>query len=998
MTQASGAWGSRAQLATDGFQPRDAWNPPDPSGRGAAPHSVPFGSTMARQNIGMTGNEYVGVLKEFFGEPPKPYGNMPYPLENYDLPDAYVAKNPYMRKIIQRQIQADELYAVADCLPWQLNNGSLVVMWEQWRFHDHGLDAEPHEGVPRLITSDKEAFSASLTRYGLAFVMEHGFMNTPDGVANYAANIQTIANAVKETCAHMAMEALMSCRPYEDAWAASQTSDMLPAQLEELFRNEIKMFAIAQKTEWGVEIAIGKLKERMTKRGVTNANYFIVPEGMMRTASMRPERKYNFLSGDKGGPHTPKVDGLVIRESRAYLTGRGRMPEDPCFTNVSIGEFFTMGYAHWQPSRKRNAAALQPYSTDMMNTVIYSEDTDDMVEIDFKTAVSNCGLWDENWDATALGRHFFATLQAADGDGRVLGPFNTWGDWLAEFDASNVVIDALHAKLGAAGVNVRAHLEAFLPPSVTRGSVDEHKDAALAAAAGVQASRRLLHRAARLDEAGHELKEEAELKDVQVAAIERVAKGYVEKSITREARAKVAALGPRFTDFLGPLRPAFETYVASQVTLVDFEEAKAVAIVNQHTGQHAHEVTAVRTLDAANVHVFLANAFLVLAALDLRWTTLAEAAAPRKPNPRRYVEETRAKIESMRSMYLHTQTYHHNAVRAATAAPAAQWPANEAAVGALTLLGLEQLYQVLNAEMANIARLSMPNNDDHIINAAGDYAGTPAKLRLLLHRTPTNNGRFVQWCLDNDVPCPVSVLLLRPHQTYRMGTGVLLVPGGAAGHTFMGHLDFELGDDATRKMHFGHFTMYAKSIVQENRYVLWARNMYSGGYVGGTGHTFWQYTDNAADRCGRVAYQNAELNASLIACAVPMHYVPPTWHLDITGAYNTALYAPRLREPPHHPGAASYRAYWGWRNNASLAFTPHAPSQGADLPPTANTICFQGFQMVVDPRAGTLSRVKVNTGHWGQEVAIGAKAARNGDAATLPRPAYLGSMNMEFKM
>jgi len=46
----------------------------------------------------------------------------------------------------------------------------------------------PHEGISRLITSSKRAFKDHTVRRGLAFILEHGFMNTAEGREQYRRN------------------------------------------------------------------------------------------------------------------------------------------------------------------------------------------------------------------------------------------------------------------------------------------------------------------------------------------------------------------------------------------------------------------------------------------------------------------------------------------------------------------------------------------------------------------------------------------------------------------------------------------------------------------------------------------------------------------------------------------------------------------------------------------------------------------------------------------
>lgn len=1030
MTEVSGAWGTRGQLATDGFQPRDSWNPPDPSGRGAAPFSVPYGATNAPKNIGLTGDQYVQVLKQFFGEPAKPYGPAGHILENYDLPDAYVGKNTYIRRIIQREIRRDELFPLYDLLPWKENNNSIVIAWEQWKFHDHGLDAEPHEGVPRLITSEKEAFSASLTRYGLAFVMEHGFMRTPDGIENYARNIATIANAVKETCAHMAMVALFSCRPYDDSQSAGDIGSI--PDLEKLFQAEIDMWACAQKTQWGVELAIGQLRERMSKRGVSNATYFVAPEGMMKAASFQNARMYNFLSGHIGGPSEPKPEGVSIRESRPFLTGRGRLPEDPCFSNNSIGEFYTMGYHHWAGGSRKRSALANPaspeYYSDLMDTVLYDEDHDQMVRISFEEAIQNCGLFDveKDWETTALGRHYFSRLEATDGSGRVLGPFNTWADWLIEFDPQNIVTQAISAKAKTVDVTKAKDISAFLSALFQSHADDpaadfkEAKEQVAAEAgrrtAGTAGTTRQHARAYASKKAYDDAVETDASSSALRDAIVTFSRAFVEKSIPTASRDAVNAFGPSFINYIERVRSGFELLVSGLIPTASMTPA-VVAAVNkgempaalekavdeslqkQHSGAGAGGNAGKDSAVIFNsLHAFIGSAFVSLASIEKRWTALAEAESRRQQNPVAFMERARSKVHFTVNTWVHywghrwRQDTQVVALSAETGvAGRVDMPLNEATVAAMDLNAFETLYQVLTQYKQN---MKTGVSEEHKANV-GAFATLyePQRVLAALDRMPLTDGKFVQFCLENDIPSPISVLLLRPHMTYRMGTGVLLVPNGGTGNTFLGHLDFELADDATRKMHFGHFTMYAKSLVLENRALTWARNMYAGGYLGGAGTTFWLYNDDPNNLRSRTAYLNAALNASLIACPLPIHFKPQNWHLDATGRYNPSLYASRsAREPLHWPGADIFASYWNWRNNSSLAFTQHSPMQNSSVPPTANTVCFQGFQMVVDKSTRELKRPIVNRGHWGPNVCVGAAAVRRGAGAVLPVPSYLGQM------
>lgn len=56
-------------------------------------------------------------------------------------------------------------------LPWAQTD-QIHFKWNIWKFDRTIADIEPHQGVPRLVTSSRESRSSSLIRRGLAFMIE----------------------------------------------------------------------------------------------------------------------------------------------------------------------------------------------------------------------------------------------------------------------------------------------------------------------------------------------------------------------------------------------------------------------------------------------------------------------------------------------------------------------------------------------------------------------------------------------------------------------------------------------------------------------------------------------------------------------------------------------------------------------------------------------------------------------------------------------------------
>lgn len=111
-----------------------------------------------------------------------------------------------------------------------------------------------------------------------------------------------------------------------------------------------------------------------------------------------------------------------------------------------------------------------------------------------------------------------------------------------------------------------------------------------------------------------------------------------------------------------------------------------------------------------------------------------------------------------------------------------------------------------------------------------------AVMIAFLHTPVTYNTLLT--LIDKDVYFPFEFILFRPRITHAMATGILLKAGSERGETLVGHADFQLSDDVVRKMHYGNFTLYSKTIVKKSDNVYLAENIVATGYVGGNDTTF----------------------------------------------------------------------------------------------------------------------------------------------------------------
>jgi hypothetical protein len=229
---------------------------------------------------------------------------------------------------------------------------------------------------------------------------------------------------------------------------------------------------------------------------------------------------------------------------------------------------------------------------------------------------------------------------------------------------------------------------------------------------------------------------------------------------------------------------------------------------------------------------------------------------------------------------------------------------------------------------------------DYVL-ADSDPITRAAKLAFLA--SPIYRG-MLENMIEKDIVFPFGFLLYRPFITHNMATAILTKKGAETGETLIGHADFQLGDDVARKMHYGHYTMYLKSIVYRQDNVFLAQNIYCQNYVSGNDTTFMGWhnlvNDNAPKASSFVCLlsRRVRLNSfpqgSIYSIMQP--YGAPETPLgepfipcselpnpiDISGRHCTS--APHLVQLDdsngsngrvHYANCSYYRHLWRWHNN-----------------------------------------------------------------------------------
>ena len=307
-------------------------------------------------------------------------------------------------------------------LPWRLTESEMEIAWDQIIFDNTLLGQVPEEGVSRLVTQQISERRDHYVRYGLAFMLEHGFMKTDRGRLCYRMNLEQIRNAILETAYLGVMDAYLRCkRPSFMGGIRAGMQRLTGRSLARALSQEVEQFAMVQKTEYGFDLLDVMGKKVLKQIGVT-ADLWILPEGMKMYLNM--VRKENFQSPNAGamgaiapvGSRAPsKPDDVAVDvaydcrvvETKSFELPNMSEPLNPMERPATIGEYYVM------QNHLRGSLKPEEYRSAWRDIFLYNEDKDGFTRITLDAALRNCGRFDAEGDLTTV--NFSADGNGSDG-------------------------------------------------------------------------------------------------------------------------------------------------------------------------------------------------------------------------------------------------------------------------------------------------------------------------------------------------------------------------------------------------------------------------------------------------------------------------------------------------------------------------------------------------------------------------------------------------------
>ena len=356
------------------------------------------------------------ALQPFFGSVEPQYQKMlaedKFAHETFNLPKAYAGKNKHLETVLDYLITEEDAWYTSTVLPWVLTE-DLSVKWDIFRFNKTLMDLEPHQGVPRYVTAERESRSDRLVRRGLAFIIEHGFYKTDQGRQHYLMNLRQIVDSVNETAYHGVIHALLSCKNHYKEWERQHGATI--TREGQLLRKQRRRWALVQKQERGLYLLDAELKDQMKYEGVT-PNVWILPSKMSIYVTMVPSAEVEFYRKgagaaanlEKGPGNLLTFRGSKVFETRPFDIDFIGEPRDLLVRERQVGEYFVF------PTQD------QVGTGNSRDIFIYSMDTDNFERMPFedceakaKENAKACSGVDTNGAGTVLLLRPFQTYNMA---------------------------------------------------------------------------------------------------------------------------------------------------------------------------------------------------------------------------------------------------------------------------------------------------------------------------------------------------------------------------------------------------------------------------------------------------------------------------------------------------------------------------------------------------------------------------------------------------------
>jgi len=266
--------------------------------------------------------------------------------QRWHLPDNLKGRNEYLTDRIDGLItDATNSPFTRNILPYvYLESPDQRIKWNVYSFDEGMASRVPYESAARVLTQSKTSHSGYAVRQGLAIVMEHNFLASAAGMANFQNQLKQLVGSIQLTNDLDVHMALLTAKSYQ-----STINEKYYSESESLYdaaKRYVDMFGIMQKMPNALDILIEDAKSHLKTWGSQPPTFLMCPSDLTAQLQMSPERTNYITNGPDGlkrlaeGPNLPSYRGLSIIHSQKFSLEPGKKPRNVLKRRVRVAEHY----------------------------------------------------------------------------------------------------------------------------------------------------------------------------------------------------------------------------------------------------------------------------------------------------------------------------------------------------------------------------------------------------------------------------------------------------------------------------------------------------------------------------------------------------------------------------------------------------------------------------------------------------------------------------------
>jgi hypothetical protein len=288
--------------------------------------------------------------------------------QRWHLPDNLKGRNEYLTDRIDGLItDATSSPFTRNILPYvYMESPDQKIKWNVYSFDEGMASRVPYESAARVLTQSKTSHAGYAVRQGLAIVMEHNFLASAAGMANFQNQLKQLVGSIQLTNDLDVHIALLQAQSYQKTINEKYYSEN--DSLYDAAKLYVDMFGVMQKIPNALDILIEDAKNHLKTWGSQPPTFLLCPSDLTAQLQMSPERTNYITNGPDGlkrlaqGPDLPSYRGLAIIHSQKFSLEPGRKPRNVLKRRVRIAEYY------WVPLADVTTYQIYNQKRDMMTT------------------------------------------------------------------------------------------------------------------------------------------------------------------------------------------------------------------------------------------------------------------------------------------------------------------------------------------------------------------------------------------------------------------------------------------------------------------------------------------------------------------------------------------------------------------------------------------------------------------------------------------------------